>query len=260
MKKLNNCKWFVLGIAVCLVCVTMVVPAIAAAITTKNAQLEYSGMKISLNGNAVTPKDANGNVVDPFVIDGTTYLPVRAIGSALGMGVDWDRDTNTVKLSNSTSNYAILLNSCTALNMVYQRLEHFYNYSQIMDIGINNNTVINKNYKDYFDTIDPHIGSDADLESSIKSVQTKISSISTSDQTVLKYVEQVKDDCASLISSLNSVRGMRSAIYRMENGYSDGNNMFLDNQADYVQSISISESGINRDLDGLSQEIINISK
>jgi len=103
MKKANKLKWFSLGIATCLIVSTLVIPALAATITTKNAQLEYSGMKITLNGSAVTPKDVNGNTVDPFVINGTTYLPVRALASALGLNVDWDKNTNTVALSSSTA-------------------------------------------------------------------------------------------------------------------------------------------------------------
>lgn len=103
MKKLNNAKWFTLGAVVCMLVVNLVVPALAAAITTKTAQLEYSGMKITLNGNAVTPKDVNGNIVDPFVINDTTYLPVRALASALGLAVDWDKNTNTVVLSSSSA-------------------------------------------------------------------------------------------------------------------------------------------------------------
>ena len=53
-----------------------------------------------LNGKEIVPTDANGNVVEPFTIDGTTYLPVRGIASALGMNVGWDGETNTVSLDN----------------------------------------------------------------------------------------------------------------------------------------------------------------
>ncbi len=37
--------------------------------------------------------------VTPVVIDGTTYLPVRAISSSLGLNVDWNGDTQTIILS-----------------------------------------------------------------------------------------------------------------------------------------------------------------
>ncbi len=102
MKKLNNFKWFSLGIVVCLLVTTLIVPAFASSLS-KTAQLVYDNIKITLNGNSVTPKDANGNVVEPFTIDGTTYLPVRAVGNALGLNVNWDGATKTVTLTNGQS-------------------------------------------------------------------------------------------------------------------------------------------------------------
>jgi hypothetical protein len=44
----------------------------------------------------IQPKDANGKVVEPFISDGTTYLPVRAVCQALGKDIIWDGDTNSV--------------------------------------------------------------------------------------------------------------------------------------------------------------------
>ncbi len=102
MKKLNNLKWFTLGISVCLLAMTLIVPAFASSFT-KSAQLIYNDIKITMNGNAITPKDADGNTVEPFTIDGTTYLPVRAISNTLGLSVGWDSSTNTVALSNAQS-------------------------------------------------------------------------------------------------------------------------------------------------------------
>ena len=102
MKKLNNLKWFSLGMAVSLMITVLAVPAFASTLT-KTAQLVYNDIKITLNGSAVTPKDANGNAVEPFTIDGTTYLPVRAVANALGLSVGWDPTTKTVAFSNAQS-------------------------------------------------------------------------------------------------------------------------------------------------------------
>lgn len=102
MKKLSNLKWFTLGIAVCLLATTLMIPALASTLT-KTASLVYNDIKITLNGSSITPKDANGNTVEPFMIDGTTYLPVRAVANALGLSVEWDEAAKTVKLSNSSS-------------------------------------------------------------------------------------------------------------------------------------------------------------
>ena len=56
-------------------------------------------VRIVLNGNELVPTDANGKRVDPILVDGTTYLPVRAISSALGLDVGWDEETYTVSLA-----------------------------------------------------------------------------------------------------------------------------------------------------------------
>lgn len=103
MKKNLNLKKFALGLVVCFLASTLVVPTFAASLT-KSAQLVYNNIKISLDGRQLTPQDVDGNTVEPFIIDGTTYLPVRAISSSLGMNVDWDSSTNTVLLFSGNDN------------------------------------------------------------------------------------------------------------------------------------------------------------
>ena len=46
---------------------------------SEQAEIFYNNIKIYINGAEIVPKDANGNTVEPFTMDGTTYLPVRAI-------------------------------------------------------------------------------------------------------------------------------------------------------------------------------------
>lgn len=65
---------------------------------TQNAAITYRGIVLKLDGKTVTPKDANGNTVEPFILDGTTYLPVRAVASALGQQVGWDAASSSVFL------------------------------------------------------------------------------------------------------------------------------------------------------------------
>lgn len=75
----------------------MVGSAVAASnMTKKTIEANYMGIKLVVDGVQVTPKDGSGNVVDPFISEGTTYLPVRAVGEALGKEVTWDGETKTV--------------------------------------------------------------------------------------------------------------------------------------------------------------------
>ncbi len=58
----------------------------------------YQDIKIYVDGIQIEPKDSNGTTVEPFIYNGTTYLPVRAISEALGKPVKWDGNTKSVKI------------------------------------------------------------------------------------------------------------------------------------------------------------------
>lgn len=87
-------------ICMVLVLAMAVSTTVFATVGTRTAELLYDNIKIMLNGKEIVPTDANGNAVEPFIIDGTTYLPVRGVASALGMNVGWDDGTKTVALDN----------------------------------------------------------------------------------------------------------------------------------------------------------------
>lgn len=59
---------------------------------------EGEDVRVFLNGVELELRDANGNEVTPVIIDGTTYLPVRAISEALDLEVSWDEETRSVLL------------------------------------------------------------------------------------------------------------------------------------------------------------------
>ncbi|MDD2372521.1 MAG: stalk domain-containing protein [Syntrophomonadaceae bacterium] len=89
-------KWILMLAVVMLFAFTAGVVA-APAVQEITANLA-NDVKITLNGNAWTPKDADGSTMVPILYQGRTYLPVRAVGEALGLKVDWDKDTRTVIL------------------------------------------------------------------------------------------------------------------------------------------------------------------
>jgi hypothetical protein len=74
-----------------------------AAVTVRYLEAAYSDIKIVIGGQRINPTDVNGNTVEPFISNGTTYLPVRAVAQALGRTVDWDGSTQTVLISGDTS-------------------------------------------------------------------------------------------------------------------------------------------------------------
>ncbi|MDE7011012.1 MAG: PepSY domain-containing protein [Oscillospiraceae bacterium] len=72
----------------------------AKAASTVSARLRPD-MSIVIDGSARDFYNASGQEVHPILYDGTTYLPVRAIGELMGKNVDWNQTTKTVTLSGS---------------------------------------------------------------------------------------------------------------------------------------------------------------
>lgn len=120
-------KGFVAGVLVMAALFGMIGTA-GAVVGKMQANLDYNNIKISLNGTQITPKDANGNVVEPFAINGTTYLPVRAVGESLGMDVQWDGNTKTVLLSGAKSASGIsreTVDKLTVYHDLYRLADNF---------------------------------------------------------------------------------------------------------------------------------------
>ncbi len=76
----------------------------------KDISVYYHDIGIVINGVPLTPKDATGKTVEPFIYEGTTYLPVRAIGEAFGNTVTWDGETSTVYVGETPGQVTYLVN------------------------------------------------------------------------------------------------------------------------------------------------------
>lgn len=61
-------------------------------------QVAYNNIKISVFGQECIPKDADGDIVEPFIYEETTYVPIRTISQAFGKRVDWNDETKTVEI------------------------------------------------------------------------------------------------------------------------------------------------------------------
>lgn len=70
-------------------------------VSTIQAEL-HKDLTIIVDGEKQTFQDANGAIVYPIMYNGTTYLPVRAIGGLMGKNVGWDGATRTITLKAPT--------------------------------------------------------------------------------------------------------------------------------------------------------------
>ena len=86
--KLHRVRDFLAGALTMALVAGLAVPA-GAALASKTIQV-LTGSEIYVDGVKMEPTDANGNPVDTFVYNGTTYVPLRAVSEYLGKNVSWD--------------------------------------------------------------------------------------------------------------------------------------------------------------------------
>ncbi|MGN7470846.1 stalk domain-containing protein [Brevibacillus sp. SAFN-007a] len=61
-----------------------------AATGTKNLQAKYNNIKVLYNGAAVP------TTIEPFIVNGTTYIPLRMMAGVFNKEVVWDGNTYTI--------------------------------------------------------------------------------------------------------------------------------------------------------------------
>ncbi len=91
----NTLKGYIIGV---LSTVLLIGSVAYAASTTKSIDVIYDNIKVYKDNVLCETKDANGTVVEPFIYNGTTYMPVRGTANLAGMNVTWDGATKSVYL------------------------------------------------------------------------------------------------------------------------------------------------------------------
>ena len=108
MNKTHKIRYILIGVLITVLFSQLCVPALAA-LAQKTIDV-YTGVNIYVDDVKFNPTDANGNPVEVFLYNGTTYLPVRAVGEVYGKAVQWDGSTQSVYLGqHSSETPAILL-------------------------------------------------------------------------------------------------------------------------------------------------------
>lgn len=108
MRKTNK-TWFVrwIGVLMCAVMLggALVVNGAAASAATVSATVSPD-ITVKVDGQTQTFFTVSGTQVHPILYNGTTYLPVRAIGVLMNKNVNWDQSTLTVTLSGTRTTSA----------------------------------------------------------------------------------------------------------------------------------------------------------
>jgi len=94
--------------------ISMLLLTFTAANTFYNRTIEVrDGITILIDGEVFEPKDVNGDPVEVFVYDGTTYVPIRALTEKFGKTVKYDDETDTASIDtpeNSLILYTYFIN------------------------------------------------------------------------------------------------------------------------------------------------------
>ena len=81
----------------CAIAASLTGAALAAG-SSRTETLHFNGISLRVNGETVQITDSTGAPTEPFIINGTTYLPVGNVAKLLGYTVQWDGATQTVIL------------------------------------------------------------------------------------------------------------------------------------------------------------------
>lgn len=104
----SKCRSFIAGILAA-AALSGVIMTASATVARKTATVDYNNITITLDGEQLPLTNPDGSSVEPFAIDGVTYLPLRVVAEAMGLNVAWDQKTTTVILSTPEENRPIYI-------------------------------------------------------------------------------------------------------------------------------------------------------
>ncbi len=79
----------------------LLLPFICSADTGWKDISVWYGATVTINGESFIPTDSTGKTVEPFIYEGTTYMPMRAVVEALGAHIEWDANNKVVMITYS---------------------------------------------------------------------------------------------------------------------------------------------------------------
>lgn len=96
-------KGYITGLLVAVLVISGI-SAIAA-----NVNVDMGGIKVFWDGIEINLPDANGNKVEPFIYNGTTYVPLRAMANLMGEEVEWDQRNMAVYIDGKPSGTVVTI-------------------------------------------------------------------------------------------------------------------------------------------------------
>ncbi|MGC5326095.1 stalk domain-containing protein [Brevibacillus sp. SYSU BS000544] len=124
-----------------------------ASMLTKTIQANYHDVKVMYNGTAVTTE------VEPFIVNGTTYIPVRMMAGVFNKDITWNGSTYTINVQDRVdpriaSLQAEIAEKDAKIEDLQQQLDDLEDEEDDEDIDDLINDLedeLNDNYGDYAD-------------------------------------------------------------------------------------------------------------
>lgn len=123
----------VTGIAIGAICTS---GAVFAKTAIENITVSYDNIKVYKDNVLCELKDSNGSVIEPFIYNGTTYMPVRGTAKLADMDVTWDGASKSVYLwDEMVPNGTYLMEVCppyekTVMMNIYSKTEKVFKWQE----------------------------------------------------------------------------------------------------------------------------------
>lgn len=113
-----NSKSFIMGILIGALVFSSIAVAFAANYTA-NLKATYRDIKVYVNGDQIDYYASNGTYSEPFIINGTTYVPLRLFSEKTGNTVKWDGSTSSIFVLDKEHSHDMDLTPEMAIGLVY---------------------------------------------------------------------------------------------------------------------------------------------
>lgn len=138
-----------------------------AASRSETIDVFYDNIKIFIDGEELDPRDGDGEKVEPFIYNGTTYLPVRAVGQAVGKSVEWDGVEKVVYLGAKPGNVENWLDVCGP-----------YQYKECKEYRLTNNEYFTMSGKKYTNGYTMYLWNPAGTAEALYNLDGRFNSVS----------------------------------------------------------------------------------
>ena len=156
------------GIAIGLLMGVLLTGGISYAATrSETIDVFYDNIKIFIDGEELDPRDGDGEKVEPFIYNGTTYLPVRAVGQAVGKSVDWDGVEKVVYLGAKPGDTENWLDVCGP-----------YQYKECKEYRLTNNEYFTMSGKKYTNGYTMYLWNPAGTAEALYNLNGRFNSVS----------------------------------------------------------------------------------